>query len=211
MPNVSFFIDGFNVYHSIKEALNDGSITNGKWLDYRALCTSYLGLVGKDAQLASVNYFSAIATHIPDAAIRHRALIEVMKDQGINITLGNFKRKTITCRASGGCGLPFNTHEEKETDLNIGLSLVGSFHANSCDVAVIVSGDTDLLAAIRQAKTLFPLKRIFIAFPYKRFNNNFQSFVDQTIKIPAARYAQYQLPNLVPLSNGRTVSKPTGW
>ena len=209
MPRVSFFIDGFNVYHSIKEALGDGLITNGKWLDYRALCQSYLGLIGKDATLANVNYYSAIATHIPDAALRHKSLIEVIRDQGINVTLGNFKRKEVTCRAQ--CRLRFTTHEEKETDLNIGLGLVGAFHADSCDVAVIVSGDTDLIAAIRQAKLLFPSKRIFMAFPYKRHNNYFQSFVDQTIKIPALRYQQFQMPASVQLNSGKTISKPVGW
>lgn len=156
MTKVSFFIDGFNVYHSIKAALDDGSIPNGKWLDYKSLCTSYLGLVAKDAQLGSINYFSAIATHIPAAALRHRVLLEVMRDQGINVILGNFKRKTITCRAPGGCGLQFNSHEEKETDLNIGLGLIGAFLADECDVAIVVSGDTDLLPQFVKQSHYFP-------------------------------------------------------
>jgi uncharacterized LabA/DUF88 family protein len=210
---VSFFIDGFNVYHSIKAAISDGSITSGKWLDFKALCESYIGLVGSGhtdgAILSKVHYYSALAHHIPAAAHRHRSLIDVLTDQGVDVVLGNFKRKDIRCRAQ--CQQIFTAHEEKETDLNIGLGLVSAFHTNECDVAVIMSGDTDLLAAIRQAKSLFPNNRLCVAFPYKRFNNHFRSFVDQTIKIPAVRYQQYQLPDPFSLSTGGTISKPPSW
>jgi hypothetical protein len=45
----AFLIDGFNLYHSAREA---GKATRGhgtKWLDIRALCESYLHLVGSGA------------------------------------------------------------------------------------------------------------------------------------------------------------------
>ena len=209
MARVSFFIDGFNVYHSVKQALTDKVITHGKWLDFKALCQSYLGFIGREATLARIHYYSALATHIPASALRHRQLLEVLSDQGIDVVLGNFKRKEIICRAL--CRQKFTSYEEKETDLNIGLGLLSSFHNDECDVAVIVSGDTDLLAAVRQAKCLYPSRLIVVAFPYRRHNNHFLAHADRTVKIPAVRYQQYQLADPVILSTGSSVSKPLAW
>jgi uncharacterized LabA/DUF88 family protein len=180
MPSASFFIDGFNVYFSVKQALRDGVITHGKWLDYRALCQNYLGFVGRDTTLAVIHYYSAIATYRPSSMQRHREFIEVLKDYGIDVVLGNFKKKEILCRAV--CGLKFTSYEEKETDLNIGLGILKAFLTNECDTAVIVSGDTDLLAAVRHAKELFPAMRIITAFPYRRHNDHFKAHVDSTEK-----------------------------
>ncbi|MBY0549745.1 MAG: NYN domain-containing protein [Candidatus Obscuribacterales bacterium] len=212
MPlRASFFIDGFNVYHSIKAALADGAITHGRWLDYRALCTSYLGLIGPGTTVSSIQYFSALAWHRPgDAAKRHKLLMEVMKDQGIEVILGNFKRKDIRCQAT--CHQKFVSYEEKETDLNIGLRLMASFHKDECDVAVIISGDTDLLAVVREALTTYPTKEIVLAFPYKRHNNHYRSIAPlRTIKIPAQRYEDFQLADPVRLISGRDIAKPVGW
>ncbi len=75
---ISFLIDGFNVYHSIKQAISDKIIKCGKWLDYRALCTSYLGLIDSDPVLASVYYFSAVTLHFPEAAKKHHLLLDVL-------------------------------------------------------------------------------------------------------------------------------------
>ena len=60
---VAFLIDGFNVYHSIREAIKDGG-GSLKWLDYLGLCKSYLSVFGRDAQIVSVTYFSVYATHL---------------------------------------------------------------------------------------------------------------------------------------------------
>ncbi len=66
MSRVAFLVDGFNVYHSIREAIKDGS-GSSKWLDYHSLCRSYLNVFGRKAHLERVVYFSAYATHLPPA------------------------------------------------------------------------------------------------------------------------------------------------
>jgi hypothetical protein len=76
VPRVSFFIDGFNVYHSIKQAIDRRVITNGKWLDYRRFCENFVPLFGTGSQIAEIHYFSALATFLaPDVVVRHKTSI----------------------------------------------------------------------------------------------------------------------------------------
>jgi hypothetical protein len=94
MSRVSFLIDGFNVYHSISEAMKDegGSM---KWLDYFSLCQSYLSVFGREARLERVIYFSAYATHLqqthPDVILRHRRYVHALRSTGVEPVMGRFK------------------------------------------------------------------------------------------------------------------------
>ncbi len=68
---VSVYVDGFNLYHALDE-LHDDSL---KWLCLRRLSES---IIRGDEQLKSVKYFSAFATWMPDAMLRHRAYVEAL-------------------------------------------------------------------------------------------------------------------------------------
>lgn len=211
---VAFLIDGLNVYHSMKAALASGLVQHVKWLNYVAFCQSLLQDVvffRSGSVLSSVNYFTALATHIPDCSLvqRHRMLIEVLDSLGTKSVFGNFKKKKVTCRAQ--CGLRFVAYEEKETDVNIAVSLLSLFLSDLCDTAIVMSGDTDLVSAISAAKEIFPNKRIGVAFPYKRSNNHFKKVADFTFKLSAERYQQYQLADCCIGSNGQLIRKPIDW
>ncbi len=60
----AFIIDGFNLYHSVIDASKDLGGVSTKWLNIRALCDSYLHLIGGNAQTQGVYYFSAPAHHL---------------------------------------------------------------------------------------------------------------------------------------------------
>jgi hypothetical protein len=106
MNRVTFLVDGFNVYHSVREAEKALKSTT-KWLNIRSLCCSYLHLIGSlvrdRAQLNSIYYFSALAEHLeasnPDVTIRHRTLIRCLEDTGIVVELSRFKAKEVKCPA----------------------------------------------------------------------------------------------------------------
>lgn len=65
MNRVTFLIDGFNLYHSIRD-LGRYEKLHVKWLNIYSLCSSFLYLIGKDANLAEIYYFSAFADHLND-------------------------------------------------------------------------------------------------------------------------------------------------
>lgn len=198
------------MYHSVRVAISDHHLTCGKWLDLARLCRNYLSACGPDSVLQSVTYFSALAHHAGSGApARHQVFIEANKHNGVNVVLGQFKNKKVKCKAA--CGQEGWGHEEKETDVNIAIALIELFMTDACDTVVIVSGDSDLAAAVRAGKRLFPTKRIGACFPYKRKSKELMQISDFQIKFDAHNYVRFQLPPILTLTDGTQITKPPSW
>src|SRR4051812_19600996 len=58
-------------------------------------------------------------------------------------------------------------HEEKETDVALGSKLLELFITDSCDRAVVITGDTDIAPAVRTAKRLFPAEDCLFRLPIR--------------------------------------------
>lgn len=209
-PRVSFLVDGFNMYHSLREAAGHARTFN--WLDLDALCRSYLQLFGTTAVLERVYYFSAFAEWRrktdPTVVDRHKAYIAALESKGIVVQMGRFKAKDVWCRY---CRRNRKAHEEKETDVAIGAKLLELFITNASDLAILVCGDTDIVPAVVTAQRLFPGKRVACAFPFNRTNAELQQLCPGSFKIKAKQYARYQFPNPVPLADGSQAQKPVSW
>ena len=207
---VTFFIDGFNIYHSISDAIFRKKIRSGKWLNLHALCTSFLPLFSPNGTIESVHYFSAFANHVNDkgAPARHRIYLNALEDTGVEVTMGKFKPKYPKCN---NCNQKYKAHEEKESDVNIAIKLLEKLYTDSCDWAVIVSDDSDLTAVIRSGKRLFPHKNIGVLFPYSRANAEFKGISDATADIRPQDYFKNQFTNPYKLKCGTVISKPPTW
>lgn len=146
MDRVTFLIDGFNLYHSVRNASKDLGGASTKWLDIRSFCSEYIYLLGKTAVLHEVHYFSALATHLeassPEVTKRHRDFIKCLQSTGVIAELNRFKRKSMRCPS---CGHKYARYEEKETDVSIALKLMELFITDSSDTVILVTGDTDQL------------------------------------------------------------------
>jgi uncharacterized LabA/DUF88 family protein len=212
MNRVSFLIDGFNLYHSLRQAGHHLRGASTKWLDLRALCSSYLHRIGSKAQLLEIYYFSALAKHLeatnPDVTRRHQCLLDCFQIIGIRVELARFKRKDVKCHA---CGHLFDRYEEKETDVAIAVKLLELFYSDMCDTAALVTGDTDVAPAIRTAQRLFPQKHIVCVFPYLRKNNELADLVQRSFVIKREDYARFQLPDPFICPDGRAIQKPASW
>ena len=211
---VSFLVDGFNLYHSLRyaeAARRDGGY---RWLDVRSLLAGYLEHVNRGALLGEIVYFSALATHLqetsPGTVQRHRTYIEALRTIGVQIAiaLGHFKRSRRTCPT---CGTPSFRHEEKETDVAICATPVAWAATGSSDAAFLVSGDSALVPAVRIAKRLAPDLRIGALFPFARSSEYLRQAVDQAFKIKAQRYLRYQLPDTVTASGRAPIHRPSEW
>lgn len=211
MDRVTFLIDGFNLYHSVREAETE-LCTSTKWLDIKKLCQSYIHLFGKKAQLHEIYYFSALAKHLeatnPDVTKRHRDLLKCLEDTDIQIELNRFKKNSVKCKY---CHKVFFRHEEKETDVSIAVKLIEIFINGYCDTAVLMTGDTDLSPAVKTAKKLFTTKKIAFAFPYKRKNRELSKISDFNFEIKKSQYAKYQLSDPYITKKGDVVTKPSSW
>lgn len=188
-----FLVDGFNLYHSLLDA--ERVLQRPlRGLDVVALCESYLhALPGKSAG-ASVTYFSALAHHLEDRRPGQRArqitYLSMLRASGVDVRLGRFKAKTLTCPLCGG---RFVRYEEKETDVALGVHLVELVSQDLCDTAVLVSGDSDLVPAIVAARRLQPSKPVVVAQPFGRSSVALEMAATSSFSIRPSAYARHQL------------------
>lgn len=151
------FIDGFNLYHALKDLAQP----HLKWLDLRLL---FSRLSRSQSQIITqILFFSAYPTWKPDSYQRHRAYVAALSAYGITPVMGQFKNKPRKCLA---CGAEWISHEEKETDVNLALALLDLAYKNQYDHAFILSRDSDLAPAIHKVKQNFPMKKITVFAPY---------------------------------------------
>ena len=86
------------------------------------------------------------------------------------------------------------------------------FFRDLCDVAVMVTGDSDLAPAVRSAQALFPAKQVYLLSPYKRLSFELKSLCPgRSFRVKSRAYVDHQLPNPFPLADGSMLTKPAKW
>ena len=165
-------IDGFNYYHRLNE-FQQKSPRCVKWLNYRSLIESWLS--DEEKQHLEIIYFSAKAKHRgADVILRHNIYIQALESVNIRCILGEFKPKGIKkcrqCERCNGCNSQQDNKklerwEEKNTDVNIGITLLEYTIYNKYDKCLLLSSDSDFIPAVKRAKEINPNNKIIICPP----------------------------------------------
>lgn len=213
MIKVSFFIDGFNVYHSLNTFYTLPTNPQKRifkyrkflWLDFYTFAERF---VKESSYIHNVFYFTAHATWRPWAIKRHRLLIDALKNRGVKVILGKFKEKDRYCTK---CHQEYKGHEEKQTDVNIAVQLLKEAILDSFDTAIIMTNDTDLIPAIKALKSIFPQKKVGVLFPLKRKSKELIKECDFYRYTKNQDYSKSQFPDTVTLSSGITLTRPSSW
>ncbi|MDA8000802.1 MAG: NYN domain-containing protein [Alphaproteobacteria bacterium] len=165
-----FYIDGFNLY---RRCLKD---TPYRWLDCHALCRNMLADIRGEYSLAGVKYFTAdlrksMFKRLPyyeeksggkrarqSRYLRALETLETLeKENGeFEIIRGRFETNARTMLAldeenkiKGPVRVEHTT--EKRSDVNLAAHLVYDACKNRFNLAVVISGDSDLQEAVRLA------------------------------------------------------------
>jgi len=205
------YIDGYNLYHGIVDMTRDESGKPGprlsylKWLDLRSLVEAFIPKSREE--LVKTYYFSAYATWKPKSLIRHRAYVAALESTGVEVVMGKFKEKSVTCYK---CNAKFTTHEEKETDVNLALRLLHDAVDNSFDRAIIITGDSDLKPAALEAKAHNPNLVITVLLPSKRLNKalDLVSVCDGAQKFNIRHMEKSLFPEAITTADGKTIKRP---
>jgi hypothetical protein len=136
MTPVCVYVDGFNLYHALVRFKDD----KVKWLDLRALSLRLISPASE--RIVGISYFSAYADWLPGPMSRHREYVKALEATSVECILGHFKRKDRHCNA---CGKSWITHEEKETDVSIGIHLLNDAYKGRYEKAYLVTRDSDLM------------------------------------------------------------------
>ncbi len=202
MIKVIFFIDGFNLYHSLKDSPH---LTKYKWLDLYKLCKHFTNSL---EQIEGIFYFTALAFWDKSKVVRQRNFNEALEDTGIKIVLGKFKKKNKRCRI---CHANYETYEEKQTDVNIAINLFNLAVEDKFEKAYILSGDSDLIPAIELIKIKFPKKEIIAVFPIGRKSEELKYICHNYIRIKEKHLAMSIFPDPIVLKSNKILNCPSTW
>ncbi|MBC6414883.1 MAG: NYN domain-containing protein [Bdellovibrionales bacterium] len=197
---ITAFIDGFNLYHSL---VKNPETEKYRWLNLKKLCQFF---IKKSESLTDIYYFTALAKWNEGKIKRHQEYIKALETTNVQVVHENFKRVTKRCRK---CYANYKTFEEKETDVNVALYLIKMAFQNKFDKFFLVTGDTDLIPAVKMIKEYFPKKRSHIITPINSRSMSLKDIADSSSKIKKQHLQDSLFPNIIQ-SDGE-ILKPKQW
>lgn len=195
------YIDGFNLYFGMMEA----GYKEYRWLDVLKLVKNFMK---PNQVLVSVKYFTSRVSNNPDKQKRQTTYIEALESVGVKIYYGHYQSGYIECQK---CGNIRPTYSEKMTDVNIATQMLLDVYKEEFDMAMLISGDSDLVPPIKGIHESFKNKRVFVAFPPKRHNQSVGLVAKGSMIIGRKKLADSQLKEEVSKKDGFILRKPKEW
>ncbi|MEM9361741.1 MAG: NYN domain-containing protein [Bacteroidota bacterium] len=163
------YVDGFNFYYGLKKKKRR-DIRWGAyyWIDLYKLFEQFLDA---DDTLVTVKYFTAPPLSI-GKRIRQSALFkanDIINGRNFQVIKGKYIDKPIHCT---NCKTDFTKPEEKRTDVNIAVNLIGDCALDNVDKLILVTADSDLVPPLEFIKTNYPNKKLRIFFPPTNYSND---------------------------------------
>lgn len=197
---VTFYVDGFNFYYGLKRMKRvDPSWHHFYWLDVVKFFSQFLGA---DQELAKVVYFTASPLD-PEKSSRQSAFLNanaLLNPNKFEIVRGKYINKTIQCPH---CRTSINRPEEKKTDVNLSVRMMGDCFKNLTDVVVLVSADTDLIPPLDFIFNNFDNKKIKVYFPPTNNSFDIASFMKAhrnniiRLDVNETKFANAVMPEIV--------------
>ena len=205
MQRVAVYIDGFNLYYGLRAK----NWQRYLWLDVRRLSENLL-LSGQC--LAVVRYFTARVHSDPNDPYKSQRqdtyLDAIATLPNVHIHEGFFLRKSVSC---ANCKMKWQTYEEKMTDVNIAVELLGDAQDDVFDTAIVISGDGDLATPVRAVRKRYSKKRTIIAFPPGRHAAGLIPAASAYFTIGRDVLRDSQLPSRITKPKGYVLTRPPTW
>jgi uncharacterized LabA/DUF88 family protein len=196
------YIDGFNLYFGLK----DKGWRCYYWLNIYLLCQN---LLRPPQHLVLVKYFTSRITSPPDKKKRQSIFLEALKIvSGIIPDYGIYQTTPVACEK---CGHVNNIPEEKMTDVQISSEMVSDAYLNKYDTALLMTGDRDLVPAIEKVRSEFSKKRVVVAFPPMRTNDDLRGAANAYIHVTEVELKKSLLPLEIPTLGGYVLRCPKEW
>lgn len=198
---VVVYVDGFNLYFGMLDA----GLDYCKWLNLKTLVTN---LLQTNQELIEIKYFTSRVSNNPDKQKRQNTYIEALESSDVKIYYGNYQKDSIECRR---CNNIWPTYNEKMTDVNIATQILIDAYQDKYDMAMLISGDSDLVPPIRAVHEIFNTKRVFVAFPPKRHNQSVSLIAKGSLTIGRKKLVDSQFSEEITKKDGYILKKPKDW
>ena len=205
MQQVTVYVDGFNLYYGLRSK----GWRRYYWLDLRRLAEN---LLRPGQSLVAVRYFTTRVSSQaddPDKPVRQNTYLEALATlPDLHIHYGYYLAKDRTCPR---CGATWETYEEKMTDVNIAVELLGDAQDDAFDTAIIISGDSDLTGPVSAVRRRYPEKRVIVTFPPNRVSKQLRKEATESSIIGRKVLSDSQLPDRVAKADGYILTRPPRW
>lgn len=147
MERVAVFVDGSNFFFACKENLGRTDIDLGRF-------SAWLVTLRPGRELVRTYYYNCPLP--PDADTEQQARQQrfygaLARIPYFEVRLGKLSKKQVYCAA---CGKAAERYVEKGVDMRIGVDMLSLTSKGLVDVPILVSGDGDLVEAIKAVKEL---------------------------------------------------------
>lgn len=208
------YIDGFNLYYSIRRLYESEKTPYPKnawreviWLDLVKLSESFLT---RDQELMAVKYFTARVTKPTAKYHRQNTYLEALATLGkYQLFEGEYYYNTQKC---WHCHREFPNPKEKKSDVNLATEILMDAIDDHFDTAILVAADSDYETPLTVIKNRYPDKRIIVEFVQETFSYRLAELAKPYVfKIDRNRLLQCQLPDEIISPSGVTLKRPASW
>ncbi|MCH7493124.1 NYN domain-containing protein [bacterium] len=213
LPRSAVYIDGLNLYKRVLAGRPN------KWLDLEGYFTCLRPL----ERVVRIRYFtSLVVADGTGGRARQGTYLGALRAHSsprLRIHHGKHKKRSVRCQVAE-CQYAgdrrFGTWVEKFTDVALAVWLTEEAFRDEFDVAVIVSGDTDLCPALERLRANHHNKRVVLYVPThqspKRSSLALRKLADESWNLPLGKLHSHQLPMSVPRRDGTAVyTRPHEW
>ncbi len=207
MNRVVTYIDGFNLYYSLRAK----EWRHCYWLDVHRLAEE---LLAPGQTLLKVAYFTSrisVRRRHPgdtDRQTRQNTYLDALGTlDDVEIHYGRHAHRERTCPE---CEAMWQQPEEKMTDVNIAVQVLGDAQDDLFDAAMIISGDTDLVGLVQAIRRRYPEKAVVVVFP-GRHSAALKNAASAVHSLSEKAFASSQLPERVTTTRGYTLVRPASW
>ena len=202
MQRVIAYIDGFDLYYSLKSKKWDRFY----WLDIQSLS---IHLLKPDQRLVATKYFTSRIGTPRDKSERQNRYLEALETlPSVSIFFGHYHR---TQRPCSQCRFPYYATKQKMSDVNLATELLQDAFTDAFDTALILSSSSSLAAPIAAVRKLFPNKRIVVASPPGKSSVTLTKAAHAYLQIGHGSIEKSQLPRVVRTKTGHSLSRPLYW
>ncbi len=202
------YVDGFNLYYG---CLKD---TPYRWLDLSKLCEIYL----PSHRINRIRYFTApliFRNENPGQRQRQQTYLRALQTiPNLSIHYGHFLTSNVSMRLAhpptGGQQTAIVVKsEEKGTDVNIATHLIFDAFDGDCDMAVVISNDSDLATPIQMVRERFGMT-VGVLNPHRKPSKMLLGNASFYRHIRRGPLGASQFPDRMQDANG-AFTKPPGW
>lgn len=199
---VIVYVDGFNLYFGMRAS----RLQKYYWLNVWEMSKR---LMRSGHVLAGVRYFSARINRPADKVARQATYLEALQAvPDIEITLGKYRSDEARCER---CCHPRWIDNEKMTDVNIAVAMLLDAAEDRFDIAMLVSGDGDLLPLIQAVQAKYAPKEVWVVPPPNRSHPALLNAAKGRLKLREWILRESQFTQTVLSTSGYPLVRPSEW